>query len=133
MKINPDCIRDIMFFLEENLAEDEYFVPNQIYESLRKYSYEEIEYCVKSLFEEKWISGIVQKQGNFYLAKEITPVGHEFLKIAHNDNFWNKTKSNLKSFSILALSTILDVAKGVATQKISKVSIGATIIKSLKK
>lgn len=133
MKLNPDCVKDIMVFLEENLSRDKYFVPNQISESLKRYPYDEIEHCVKTLFEEKWVNGIVQKQGDFYLVKEITPLGYEFLKIAHDDNLWNKTTSVLKSFAILALSTILDVAKGISIQKLSKVSIGAAIINNIKK
>ena len=48
MKLNLDCIKDVMVFLEDNLTDDNAFVPNQIYESLEKYSYEDVEYTGSS-------------------------------------------------------------------------------------
>ena len=53
MKLNPDCIRDVLLYLEENLKISEReFLPITLYtleEELTKYSKEDIFYSVYNL------------------------------------------------------------------------------------
>ena len=112
MKLNLDCIKDVMVFLEDNLTDDNAFVPNQIYESLEKYSYEDVEYTVKALLSEKWIAGIVQEIGGLYIVKSITPDGHNYLNAIKDESIYKIIKKGFKTGYIVCVALILTGALG---------------------
>lgn len=119
MKLNPDCIRDILLVVEKqtdvnNLAS---FTNREDFEQLPMYSPNEIMYHIRQcdhsgLFLDKVI---YVSEGCF--VKDLSPKGHEFLADIRQDTNWNRTKDiakNVGSYSIKALS-------GIASQVIADV------------
>lgn len=134
MKLDLDCIKDVMVFLEDNLTDDNAFVPNQIYESLEKYSYEDVEYTVKALLSEKWIAGIVQEIGGLYIVKSITPDGHNYLNAIKDESIYKIIKKHFATAGTSTLSFLTVIIKDVLvkyTDKHDAVSVALHYFKNL--
>ena len=132
MKLNPNCVRDVLIYLEDNLFVDlsnKNFKPielkdlRQCLELREKYTEEEIWYAVFNLKEIKYIEGNIADSGSklmqFCEIKNITWEGHQFLNTVRPQNIWDATlqgASKLGIMSMSALSTIaMEVAKAVVT------------------
>ncbi|MDQ8820630.1 DUF2513 domain-containing protein [Streptococcus ruminantium] len=112
MKLNPDCIRDILLDVENKSTfnnEVQYLGPDD-FQTLSKYSYDEIMYHVRQCAENGFFIGKVEYyMGGGCTIIDLSPSAHEFLANIRKDTNWNKTKSIAKtvgSFSITALKEI---------------------------
>lgn len=118
MRLNPDCIRDILLTLDKKLIPNENgavapLAKNDILEidSLSKYSQNEILYTISHLFDD----GILKK-GKTYISDSFSPVaditskGYELIDEISSNSKWNKIKDALKSVGEITASAILNVA-----------------------
>lgn len=55
MKLNQDCIRDILLYLESNLKLDKYMMHKELINNLTDYSKEDIEYSLLKLDEADFV------------------------------------------------------------------------------
>lgn len=119
MKLNPDCIRDILFTVEENTSfynDMEYTEDNpQIYPKLMSYSIDEILYHIKQC-EKSYLIDKVLWYSEGCTITDLTPNGHQFLSNIRSDSAWNKTKEISKNIG----SSSLDALKQIATSVISE-------------
>lgn len=132
MKLNPDCIRDVLLYLEEHLQVDlkTHNFNNVTLKDLNnntalkaKYSPEEIWYTVYNLKEARYIDGTISNSGSYKMVvceiKNITWNGHQFLNTVRPQSVWDATlkgASKLGIMSIGALSTLaMEIAKAVVT------------------
>lgn len=124
MKLNPDCIRDILLTVEEHTDMTKqllYPVEDVKYERLESYSQDEVFYHVKQCE----LSGFVTKVNWFgggglgCRVYYLSPSGHEFLANIRNDSNWSKTKEVAKSVGSFSLSTLKDIASSVIASVIS--------------
>ena len=124
MKLNPDCIRDILLFLEENLEiKDGSFTAvslQTLEDSLTAYSKEDIFYSVYNLREIHYIEGRFMGADNLKMyvchIENITYAGHQFLDSVRPETVWNQTKSIIKKMGIHTLEFIESVAHDVAVE-----------------
>ena len=113
MKLNLDCVRDILLTVESNDF-GVHMSFNKLCEKLPKYKSEEIHYCCLKLSEANLlqvvtISVIRNNMPSIKIIKDLTYPGHEFLADIKSDNVWTKIKSialNVGSFSIHAIKEI---------------------------
>ena len=121
MRLNPDCIRDILLFIESTTnskIRSVGFV--SILENLSQYDEDTIHYHLYQIKNSELILNLYVAGGNPFLIGDLSPKGHEFLENIRSDSNWNKTKEiagNIGSFSINNLSQI---AIGVVTQLITQ-------------
>lgn len=132
MKLNPDCIRDVLLYLESELEvdlENHNFTTislkqiNKHFENI--YMEEDIWYTVYNLREMRYISGNLGDAGRklmmFCEIDNITPYGHQFLNTIRPRSIWDATKSGASKIgvtSLSALSTIaMEITKSVITRK----------------
>lgn len=132
MKLNPDCIRDVLLYLESELEvdlENHNFTTislkqiNNHFENI--YMEEDIWYTVYNLREMRYISGNLGDAGRklmmFCEIDNITPYGHQFLNTIRPRSIWDATKSGASKIgvtSLSALSTIaMEITKSVITRK----------------
>ncbi len=133
MQLKPDCVRDTLLYLEENLTinyEKDNFnsiTLTQLTEEMllkhTQYNAEDIWYTVYNLHKIRFIEGRINDAGNhkmmFCNIENITWNGHHFLNTIRPTNIWEATKQGAKKlgiFSLEALSTIsMEVAKAVIT------------------
>lgn len=121
MKLNLDCIRDILLVLEEHASFGEYvnFESATDYEQTKKYSNEEVGYHIKQcelsglLYDVNW-----DMLGNCSI-RDLSPQGHEFLANIRADNNWNKVKKTAIEVGSNSLSAITQIATSVISGIIS--------------
>lgn len=120
MKLNPDCIRDILIYVEQNtdlrhmLSLSETDIPDE----LNSYSGDEIMYHIK----QAELSNLLLVP-SWYLdggcaIRYLLPDGHQFLSNIREDSNWNKTKDIAKSVGSNSLDTMKQIAAGVITSLI---------------
>lgn len=140
MKLNPDCIRDLMLFCEENtyvviknqnkheVATFHALCPEVMgkLQPLSQYTREELFYHLVQLSE----SGYLMTDFSFHPSNDdnwfalssvyyITPRGHEFIAKIKENGTWAKIKTALKPFGSISLSIIEAVSKGFADAAIN--------------
>ena len=122
MKLNPDCIRDILLAVEDTSSYGKIISSFELYKStsLSNYSENEILYHVRQLAWSKML-----EQTDFYLDNsfsilDLSPQGHEFLNNIRSDDNWNKTKKFSAKIGSLAVSTLQSVASSIISISIQK-------------
>lgn len=118
MKLNPDCVRDILLSVEDQSDfhhETVYRKNNMLLERLEKYSHDEIIYHIQQCELANLIYGVDYMDGGIHIdIRDLTPNGHDFLANIRNDNFFNKVKNICKELGLNSLSDINQVAVNCA-------------------
>lgn len=120
MKLNHDCIRSVMLYLEENLKITSIIDTKDI--NLPEYTQEDIDYSVSKLIEANYLDGNINRfiTGTYFInVKSITWEGHQFLNNVRDSKVWSNTKSKLSSFSSVSINIMSQVAASVITQMIN--------------
>lgn len=117
MKLNPDCIRDILLYVEENtdLKRMVSLSPLNLPEELSQYNADEIMYHIK----QAELSGLLIAP-SWYLdggcmIKYLLPSGHQFLADIREDSNWNKTKEIAQKAGSNSLDALKQIATGVVS------------------
>lgn len=124
MKLNPDCIRDILFAIEELSKPNSLLTSEQLSKTkfLSKYSDEEILYHLQQL---DWSGYIMTPNRHktldgIFIVNDLSPLGHEFISDIRKDTNWNKVKSISKEVGSETLSSIKTIAENVIATAITK-------------
>lgn len=123
MKINPDCIRDILLYLEKNLylTENNSFsiiTLNSLYENL-EYKKDDIWYSVYNLHQMRFIEGRISPAAHdklfFCEIHNITWEGHQFLNTIRPKSIWEATKTKAKQIGGMSLHSLSTISMSIAT------------------
>ena len=117
MKLNYDCVRDVLLFLEENLSNKPLKIRNIAHYFENKYSFDEVVYVFQKLTEVKFIKILTPVCTHRSVVKEITFSGHQFLEKIKPISTWNKIKNIALEAGVLTFSSILDIVKTVVGAK----------------
>lgn len=123
MKLNHDCIRELMIFLEENLDCENGIHINNI--ELKEFDKDDIIYSIMKLSEAKYIrsSDEVHQTITGDVTGSITAItweGHKFLDTIRDNKVWKQTKGILSKLSSASISFTASVASQVITNLISQ-------------
>ena len=124
MRLNPDCIRDILFYIEENAGYSE-MIP--FYTNLERfniklkndYPADVILYHLELCEEYGYLTIYSHTMGAINV-KRLSVSGHEFLENIRQDTNWNKTKEVAKSAGSTSIEILSNVASNLITALISK-------------
>lgn len=134
MRLNYDCIRDVLLVLEEKLEvrwndEDSNFNFNTIglvslkgYLSDKDYSQEDIFYSVHNLIQANYIISTSVKSGSQisnYNITDITYEGHQFLQNIRPKTIWDKSKPVFKNLGTISVDIIKSVTSTVISDTIN--------------
>lgn len=133
MKLNIDCIRDILFYLEENLQ----LTPDLELEEISlfdlpqhlNYSIQELANTLLVLQEAGFIEAYVVHGDNQITLLDIYRItydGYQFIESIRPETVWHKVKSVGKSVGSFSISTITQIATGVLTSLITDQLSGVT-------
>ena len=130
MKMNEDCMRDVLVHLVENLSIqingnkggfNKISLLSVMEKFKDKYSREDIWYSVYNLYCDRFIeSDDIRKQSlqgfAFTEIFNVTHRGHQLYESIQPDTIWSKTKSIISKVGVHTLSFIEDVARDVAVE-----------------
>ena len=117
MKLNPDCIRDILVAVEEMEYNSTYTI-SKLHDKLPAYTVEELNYhCLQMI------------DANLLNAKAMNTLGCTTLQIwrifdltysadIRSDTIWNKTKDTAKTVGTESLHALKDIAVNLVTSTI---------------
>lgn len=123
MKLNPDCIRDILLVVEkETDLNTQFRYPIETVDDLiGSYTQEEVLYHIKQcelsgMFAKiKWYNATMGCVV-FYLS----PAGHEFLSNIKDDGNWSKTKEMAGKVGSFSLNVLKEIAVSVIASVLTK-------------
>lgn len=124
MKLNPDCIRDILLVIEEKIIPDEDgdtepITAEELCDSvvLRKYQRGEVLYTVKSLFREGMVEeGPSYVSDSFPRIADLTAEGRRFLSVAKSNSVWVKVKKIAAENGVTLATELLKIGLGLLTK-----------------
>lgn len=122
MKLNPDCIRDILLTVEANtsFATPMRYDSNSKYDALDSYSSEEIFYHIKQCELSGFLTKVTWFLGGGCFIYDLSPLGHEFLANIRSNTNWNKTKEISKKVGSTSLNVLSQIAANVISELIKK-------------
>lgn len=117
MKLNPDCIRDILLEIESTSTISNAWTYNADSPSKRlsKYSKDEIGYHARQCAKSNLVDGFhLYGDCNTISVSDLTPKGHEFLANIRNDSFFNNVKQIGKKLGTTSLNDLHQIAVNCA-------------------
>lgn len=121
MRLNNDCVRDLLLAIEENVGLKEYMSIDSL--QLKSYSQDDLQYTALKLEEAGYINAKVSKyldgSMDIYIFS-LTWNGYKFLDNIRDNNVWSKTKGIVSKFASVSLDVLEKVAAQVITNMISQ-------------
>lgn len=121
MKLNHECIRDLLLYIEENLQYNDELEINKI--SLNNYSIEELLYTTEKLVEADYlVCYTIEVDGEYsiLLVHSMTYKGHQFLDTVRDNQVWLKTKKTLSFLKSVSIEITSETASKVINHLIDK-------------
>ncbi|WP_085833530.1 DUF2513 domain-containing protein [Clostridium merdae] len=121
MKLNPDCIRDILLMVEEESSFRNviFFKNNYEYVHLQKYSMDEVCYHINQCKLTGFLTRVDWTMESHCYIYDLSPYGHEFLANIRTDTNWNKVKQNAKKVGSESLSILAQIAAQVISNMLT--------------
>lgn len=128
MKIDPDCIRDILLAIEEKSdgfhdfcvsavgVVTERDTPN---EYTQKYNKDELIYHIIQCNENGFFTNMRKSILGVYKIRDLSPEGHKFLNNIRDSCNWNKVKKQLLTAGSFSLKTLIEIAQNIAVTALS--------------
>jgi hypothetical protein len=125
MKLNQECVRSLLIYLEENLEDKANGYPNGIKlkdvdgeSGVSEFSTEDIYYCAKKLLEAKYIKIMeINAAPKQWRIEEITWEGHDYLNLIRDKKVWEEINERTKPFASVGLDIIkslsIEILKGM--------------------
>lgn len=142
MKLNSDCVRDTLIYIEEHLQMNEY---NRIKEIsllsitkglIDKYEENDIAYTVFQLIDANFIKGNINTPGrnnkvvaNIY---DITWTGHDLLNSIRPQPVWNAVKQNAANLGIKSIRGLASLAGNIVNAVATNPDVINQIITNIK-
>lgn len=142
MKLDPDCVRDLMLFCEEHtyIKTEEigrytvaryhvlYVDSMRLTPSLNKYDVGSLIYHIIQLSESGYLATDFRfdpvenfRHNELPAIYYVTPKGHEFIATISEKAQWEKTSKILRSFGSVSLAVIETISKGIASAAIEQI------------
>lgn len=118
MKLNPDCIRDILLVVEEipDINHCWRFDEETIPELFPNYSFDEVMYHIRQCqLNNFFFQATINITGTSCVVSDLSPEGHEFLANIRNDSFYNKVKSIGAELGVQSLKDLTQIALSAAS------------------
>ena len=127
MKLNPDCVRDVLVAIEELQIVNErgYLDRLRLTDLLTSplvsaYREGDITYSVKQLSDCGFIqaASVRRMRSEGWLIEDITPAGHEFLQNTRDCTVWAQAKEKAKSAGSFALGVLSAAAASIISGRL---------------
>ncbi|MDU4320878.1 MAG: DUF2513 domain-containing protein [Clostridium sp.] len=121
MRLNPDCIRDILLYIESKTdSEIDSIDFEDLVADLNSYDENTLHYHVNQLLNFNLVHDVEYSANKPELIFDLSPLGHNFLADIRSDNLWNHTKTVASKVGSVSLDALIKISTGVLTQVINK-------------
>ena len=112
MKLNPDCIREILLYVEDctTLKNHVTFTDDNVADIFPSYSSAEIFYHIKQCDLSGFFERTSHNLDGDITVSYLSPAGHEFIAYLRNDAFFAKVKDIGKDIGITTLKGLAQIA-----------------------
>lgn len=117
MKLNHECIRDIILFIEDTTtASIPYVSVIKIQNHLKSiYDKETINYHVLYIGSAYLVEKVSVADGNIPLnVWDLTPLGHDYASNIRDNKVWSKLKSVTSKFASISLPVLIEKSSEIA-------------------
>ena len=112
MKLNNDCIRDILLFIEESTNNNNLCVDvDLLINNLDKYTSDEIFYHIRQISKYDYVDFVDYADNNPYLIGDLTPIGRNFIDNVRDNKVWSNTKKVASKLSSISLPILTSIAE----------------------
>ena len=122
MKLNPDCIRDLLLDVEAKSTFDNVVIYYEETDEplFNKYGVDTVFYHIRQADYAGFFIGEVTYTFDLSaIIIDLSPEAHEFLANIRQDTNWNKTKSIASKVGSFSLNVLKDISVGVVSKVIS--------------
>lgn len=121
MRLNPDCMRDVLLVVEDHLPLNDSLPMTDLISLLPNYSEDELTYTCLKLKEGGFLKIFDIPVNRGFIVNEIqqlTYEGHQFLENIRDQSTWNKVKQKLPLLGSSSVQAIMSVASQVILEKL---------------
>lgn len=117
MKLDPDCIRDILLFVEENtdLKRHLNFSWKTVPQCFPQYTPNKVLYHVKQCELSGFFQECTHGYGSDFHISYLSPEGHQFVNNIRSDNMWSHIKEVGKKVGTSSVSVLSQISVSVVT------------------
>lgn len=123
MRLNPDCIRDLILWIEENVNNRPKVITLTDFQdsiTFKKYDYETLLYHFRYISADNYTTNMkFMDDGGMMVISSLTPKGHEFAESIHNESNWAKIKEGANKVGSFSLETLQTIATNVISNALS--------------
>mgnify|MGYP000900219862 CR=1 FL=1 len=120
MRIDPDLVRKIIIYVEDNATVEYGVNSDEISNKLTDYSHQTLLYHLRYMDKCDFFEGVSETLDGDVEIEDLTPKGHEFAETIRSDTIWNKTKEKANSLGLLTVKALYQIAIDVSASLISK-------------
>lgn len=120
MRQNPDCIRDLLLFVEAQPFGSEIVIRETLPPELSKYSFDEIKYHAGMCNQSGYLNGYSVNILDDITIDSLSESGNRFLDTIRPDTVWEKTKSTASKVGSFSLDFFAKVAASVTAELIKR-------------
>lgn len=121
MKLNSDCIRDILLTLEEQCnGRRSVTISRKSSPRLEHYDDATIYYHMRQSNMAGLLCNAKEDILGNYSVQDISPAGHEFIANIRKDTVWNSVKSTAGKIGVSSLKAIMQIASSVAAELVKQ-------------
>lgn len=115
MRLNHDCIRDILLYIEENTTYSNFSViADDLMEYLNsKYDAETINYHIRQIHQAKLVDDVNYPEGLPHEISSLSWQGHEYIDNIRDNKVWKKLKDTSKNLASVSLPVLIKMAPDV--------------------
>lgn len=119
MRLNPDCIRDILLQIEDKIDSRKTTISfDELLEYLPNYDENTLHYHVNQISKSDLVDKVFYADCRPYVISDLSLEGHEFLANIRSNTNWNKTKEIAKNVGASSLSSLREIAVSVISELI---------------
>lgn len=118
MKLNPECIRDILIAVEANTDSENSmeFSKEVLTSPIDKYDYNTVLYHIRQCHKANLIDSVTYyDNGEWGYIGDLSPEGHRFIADVRSDTVWHKVLSICGKIGTTSLPAIVQISSNVIT------------------